>query len=78
MRKHKYIKLTGDVLTAWAEMLEDMAKMVFVAIVPTLIFFDTKLKYGIIGTALMLGCAFLLVFFGLILRNIKHNNEKEK
>lgn len=77
MKKFKYLKPTNDALIAWAEMLEDMAKMIIIATVPALIILDTELKYGIIGTILVLSCAILLILAGLILRNIKHNKEEK-
>ena len=77
MGKNKCIKITDDALIAWAEMLEDMAKMVFVAIAPTLIVLDTKLKDSIINSLALAGFAILLLFLGLVLRNVKHNR-KEK
>lgn len=77
MEKSKCVTLTDDALIAWAEMLEDMAKMVFVAIAPTLIVLDTKLKDSIISSLALVGFATLLLFLGLVLRNIKQNR-KEK
>lgn len=76
MEKGKCVTLTDDALIAWAEMLEDMAKMVFVAIPPTLIVLETELKDSIIN-AISLGIfGTFLVFAGLILRNIKQNRKE--
>lgn len=67
-----YFDVTEDALDSWAKMAEDMSKVAFIAVVPSLLV-EKNLEERIISSLGLTLLAITLLFLGLFLRNVRKN-----
>lgn len=67
-----YFDVTEDALESWAKMAEDMSKMVFIAVLPSLLV-EKTLEERIISSVGLVLLAITLLFLDLFLRNVRKN-----
>lgn len=72
-----YFEVTEDSLESWAKMAEDMSKMAFIAVLPSLLV-EKTLEERIISSVGLVLLAITLLFLGLFLRNVRKNRLGDK